>query len=263
MRKNLLVIGSLLFILTACSSISHHAIEQQSQIGKPNMTAAGYNVQLGMSYLQQGDVTRAKRKLLLALQQAPNWAPAQDAMGYFYETTGDTPRAQQYYLSAVNINPAAGAPQNNYGTFLCRTGRYQEADQHFARAVQDSSYVNTAAAYENAGLCALQIPDNAKALAYFQKAVQQDPKRATSYLEIAQLNFNQNNFAAAQSNYATYSQLTPNPSAEALWLGVRLARQAKDQATENRDTLLLQMKYPNSAEYKQLIATRHLPTPQV
>jgi type IV pilus assembly protein PilF len=254
MTKKLLYFSLLLIALSACTSNTSAPEVAANNIAVPNTTAAGYNVQLGVGYLQQGDVQRAKQKLLLAQAQAPDSAQVQDAMGYFHENTGDNQAAATSYLQAINLDPKSGAAQNNYGAFLCRTGHYQESVQHFLLAVQDPNYLNTAEAYENAGLCAMQIPDVTNAQNYFLQAVQHDPRRANSYLELAQITFDQNNLAQAQQYFNQYAALTPNMGPEGLWLGIRLARQANDNTTAGRYVLTLQSKYPSSKEYKQLMA---------
>lgn len=256
MKKNIFFVVGILFSLTACSSLFQSEGETSKVTSaKPTKTAAEYNVELGMGYLQQGDMQRAKSKLLTAVQQAPNSAQAQAAMGYYLENTGDNKNAESYYAKAVAINPQAGSAQNNYGTYLCRRGRYQEADQHFLLAVQDPNYLNTAGAYENAGLCAMQIPDLTKATNYFNQALQQDSRRALSWLELGKISFQQQNYPAAQTYFNHYMELTAEPSADALWLGIRIARQLGDTNAAGSLTLTLQSRYPNSPEYKQLIAT--------
>jgi len=250
----------LLFFLTACTttSTSNQVVssETATSADQTNPTAANYNVQLGVNYLQQGDVQRAKRKLLLAMDQAPDSPQAQDAMGYYLSSTGDTSSAEKFYLKAIQLNPQAGSTHNNYGTYLCSIKRYQDADKQFMLAVKDPKYINTAGAYENAGLCALQIPDYPKAASYFEKAILQDPHRDNSYLQLSQINFKQNNYAKAQQYLVQYMQLNNDPSAEALWLGVRLARIANDNETAGRYAMMLQTKYPTSTESKQLRASQ-------
>jgi type IV pilus assembly protein PilF len=213
-------------------------------------------VQLGMGYLKEGDMQSAKQKLALALQQAPDSAQAQDAMGYFMESTGDNSAAEKYYLKAINLNPKAGAAQNNYGVFLCRTGRYQQSISHFLLAVQDVNYLKTAEAYENAGTCAMQIPDIAQASDYFQKATLQDPKRPLPYLALGQIEYKQGNYQQAQQNLNQYMQLVKEPGADALLLGIELARLNNDNITAGRYTLMLQARFPNSQEYKQIKAVQ-------
>jgi type IV pilus assembly protein PilF len=138
--------------------------------------AAEYNIQLGFAYLQAGDMTRAKEKFLRAHQQAPRSSAVKCAIAHFFGQIGELKQAEIYYLQAIALSPHAGAVHNNYGGFLCQQGRYQEAEKQFLKAVQDPHYLNTASAWENAGLCALQADQKKKAMHYFQKALRQDPQ---------------------------------------------------------------------------------------
>jgi len=274
MKKFMLILLTLssLMLATACStsttkttdvSNSSNEIDEATRAQEnttTNVTAAGFNVQLGLGYLAQGDMQRAKSKLLLALSQAPNWPQALDAMGYYLENTGDTANAAIYYQKAVTIAPGSGSVQNNYGTYLCRVGQYQQADYHFMLAVQDINYLNTAEAYENAGLCSMEIPDNNKALAYFIKAMQEDPHRTTSVLEIAQINYKRGDYAVAQSYLDNYFAQVPQPGAEAMLLAIRLAHTRNDTATIGKYAVMLQSEYPGSIEYKELRAMQGLNT---
>ncbi len=102
------------------------------------------------------------------------------SMAFFQEVTGNQELAKEYYSKAIALAPHRGDVQNNYGTFLCRSGDYQGAIQHFLSATQDPEYLENASAYENAGLCAQKIPNQALAVTYFNKALMQDPNRPTA-----------------------------------------------------------------------------------
>jgi type IV pilus assembly protein PilF len=167
------MITGLMLSLAACASTSPSIHRQYSN----NERAAGYNVQLSYGYLQQGDYSRAKKKCLLALQQAPHWPPALNAMAYLYERTGDVERAEEYYKRALRGSSDQATTQNNYGAFLCRQARYETGVKYIIKAARDETYINAAKAYENAGLCAMQIPDKEKAIAYFKRALLLDPRR--------------------------------------------------------------------------------------
>jgi len=189
--------------------------------------AAGYNVTLGLSYLQTGDTVRAKRKLLKALQEAPTSPEANAAMGYFLEQTGDTLEAKQYYERALRLAPTSGAQCNNYGTFLCRQGRYALAEQYFLKAARDVHYLKTAAAYENAGLCALAIPAYAKATFYFSKALKQDPHRTTALIEWVKVDIQQKAYRNALTHLQQHPMLL-SKNEQLLELAVRAAKALGD-----------------------------------
>ncbi len=200
------IIKCLLFIflleLTACN------LQQNNQIIKTNSAAANDNMQLGLAYLQQGDRVRAKHKLLLALQQDNNSAQVQDAMAYYCEIIGNTQQAEIFYLRALKLAPKSGIELNNYGVFLCHLNRYAESEKQFLAAAQDQNYLNTAKAYENAGLCTQEIPDFNKATQFYLLAVKQDPSLAIAWLELARINYAESHMEIADQYMANYWRLT-------------------------------------------------------
>lgn len=194
--------------LAAACQHTQEVKDEHSVALKKRNEAVGYNVQLGLAYLKQGNHPRAKKKLLNALDLDPNSAEANSALAYYMENTGDNKQAQIFYKKALKVAPNSGAQLNNYGTFLCRLGNYQESLKYFMKAVADVHYVNSAGAYENAGLCARAIPDDTLAAEYFAKAVGQDPNRTQSLVELAQIKLKQNQPAQALRYLEKYSQAT-------------------------------------------------------
>jgi type IV pilus assembly protein PilF len=137
--------------------------------------AAQTNVQLGLAYLDNNEMSLAKKTLLEAKREAPNEPSVWYGMGYFLERTADFPAAEDHYRRAINLSSNRGPALNNYGAFLCRQKRFREALNAFEGAVADPHYLEPALAYVNAGICALKIPNQHLAGAYFQKALAKDP----------------------------------------------------------------------------------------
>ncbi|KTD23093.1 type IV pilus assembly protein PilF [Legionella lansingensis] len=215
---------SLLFLL-ACQHGKGIKSEETVHAQQKHNEAAVYNTQLGMAYLKQGDMPRAKRKLLAALDLAPNSADANVAMAYYLEKTGDIKEARTYYQKALSLAPNSGTQLNNYGTFLCRLGHYADAERYFLKAAKDVHYIYTAAAYENAGLCAAAIPNYSKAKNYFAKALEQDPKRKQSLYELVAIELKQKHANTALSHLQKYSDLSYNDPT-LLEMAIKSARQA-------------------------------------
>jgi len=179
--------------------------------------AAKINIQLGVYYMRRGDIQRAKQKLTLALKQDPNYSPAQSAMGYYLETVGDKQEAQKYYLRAISLAPKSGAAHNNYGTFLCHNKQYQPAIEQFILATKDRDYLNTAGAYENAGLCALKIPDSKLAKKYLNKALRNNPQLPKTLLKLSEISLSEGDNSASQEYLQKFSQLS-GPTKQSLKL---------------------------------------------
>lgn len=178
------------------------------EIDEKKTRAAKINIRLGMAYLERNDISRAKHKFLLALDEAPDIPEPWYGMGYFMESTGNIERAEQYYLKAVRLAPIRGDALNNYGTYLCRRGDYQHSIQYFIEATRDPQYLDPAAAYENAGICALKIPDKRMALQFFKRVILEDPQRPNTLIELADLNYQFKNYALAKRQIRQFLQLT-------------------------------------------------------
>lgn len=218
-----------------------------------NPQAAAINAQLGVGYLQEGEVERAKTKLLMAQKQDPHSSEVAGAMAYYYDTTGNTQEANRYYYQAYSWAKQKGDAANNYGVFLCQEKQYQKADRYFKKAIQDPNYVRTAQTYENMGLCHLAQNDTATAKTYFLQALRIDPRLASSLLQMAQMSVTAKDWPAAQ-NYLNAYTTTGAQSADALWLGIQTAQAVGDK--EKAGSLALQLKklYPNSVQYHQYLA---------
>jgi len=203
----------LLLIMGLLLQSCHHNSDVK---GAPPMSdakrsdAATYNTRLGLAYLNQGDRSRAKRKLLLALSQDPDAPNVNASMAYFMEKSGDMEKAETYYHKAMAASPKAGTQLNNYGAYLCRQGQYKQAEIYFLKAVKDIKYDHTAGAYENAGLCVMAIPDYENAAKYFNKALEQDPSREQSLYELANISLKKGNIEEAMTYLQKYPTLTQN-----------------------------------------------------
>lgn len=243
----LIFCGLLGIALLGCTS---ETINQNTP-AKNYQEASNLNVQLGLEYLHQGNTARAKQKLLLAIQQNPSLR-SYGAMAYFYEQTGDMKQAEQNYLQAISENSVAGAGHNNYGAFLCRQGKYEQAEQQFKLAIADPNYLHTASAYENAGLCALLIPDNTLAQTNFEKAVQQNPRMWSALAQLAKLNYQQGKYQQANQYLQSYIK-ADSVSPDFLLLGVQVAKKLNNKALMRQYVQLLQQKFPKSKQYQQAL----------
>jgi type IV pilus assembly protein PilF len=236
-------------VLILSLSLLAYTTESSAPNRKNNVQVSVINVQLGLSYLQQGNRVRAKQKLLQAVDQNSS-SGSYGALAYFYETTSELKEAKQFYLKAIAEQPNAGAGHNNYGAFLCRQKQYQQADEQFQLAVNDPKYLNDAGAYENAGLCAMMVPNTPKAVGYFKKALQQNPKMSTSLEQLAQISYDQKQYQQALIYIQKYAQ-SPNVNAQGLGLGIKIALKLQKRNVVIQYTKILQQRFPKSKQFAQ------------
>jgi type IV pilus assembly protein PilF len=220
--------------------------------GKPNYEAAALlNIEMGQKYLAQGQVSRAKKKFVHALELKPKLPEAHSAIAYFYETVGDKKEAEAHHLEAIKYGAGKGRFYNNYGTYLCRQKRSKEADRAFNKALLDKQYPKTAEVYENAGLCALQY-DEAKAREYLQSSLQHDPHRGLAALELANMEMKVNNPNSAL-RYLNMFKQTNQPTAKSLWISIQALRKLNRKDDVASAALQLKGLYSESPEYKEFL----------
>lgn len=246
------IVIACIVLLSACVSKQKPQTLTQNRGGAAK--AASYNTQLGLAYLEQGNISRAKKKLLLALSQAPNSAEVNGSMAYYLETTGDIKKADAYYKKANKLAPNSGPQLNNYGAYLCRQGMYHEAVNRFERAVNDPNYINTAGAYENAGLCAMAIPDIKMAKKYFDKAIRQDPTRRQSLQQLVGISQQLKDYRQALA-YADMLDKSKQLSAEAAHYAYLASKSMGDAKKMLHYRVLLQSQFPRSKYNQQLLAS--------
>jgi type IV pilus assembly protein PilF len=140
-----------------------------------SLHAPDIHVNLGMTYLQHGNLPKARSAFNQALLDQPLAPMSWGAMGYLEELSGNLTLAAADYRQAIKLAPAQGESHNNYGVFLCRHHQQRAGIKELLIAAQLPSYIERAAAYENAALCALSIPDHPAAQQYFAAARRNKP----------------------------------------------------------------------------------------
>jgi type IV pilus assembly protein PilF len=226
--------------LTACSSSPKKFQEHRD-------TSADINAKLGLSYMQQGDYDTALEKLKRALDQDPNSVAANHYIAELYKVLNNNELAEEHYKKALRLDGNDPAIQNNYGVFLCDRKRYEEAEKHFLLATRISSYRHPDEAYENAGLCALRIPDAKRAETYFRQALEINPLLPNALYQMALLNFDAQQYLPARAFLQRYEAFSPATS-KTLWLGFRIERALGNGDAAGRYAQDLRTKFPQSEE---------------
>jgi type IV pilus assembly protein PilF len=209
--------------------------------------AARFNVQLGMSYMQRGDLEGAREKLERAAQQDPSLPAAHAALGILYERAGDPRRAQDHLRRATRLAPDDPNMLNNYGGFLCRQGEAREGIRHFEMAANNAYYRMPEAALANAGVCARSIPDLELAEDFFRRALDVNRNYAEALLQLADLSLEIDRALQARAFLQRYESVGP-VTPHSLELGARVEMAAGDRRTAAEYTRRLRTEFPDSRE---------------
>jgi type IV pilus assembly protein PilF len=237
---------------TANSTDKKKSEEPKSQGRSPNYAnAAKIYAQLGLAYLSQGQVVRAKEKLTAALKYAPKNAEVISAWGIYWEQVGDQQEARMFHEKAIRMAKPEqiGIVYDAYGSFLCRQDNWVAAQNAFHRALSDRQSLKLAFIYESAGLCAAHTKHTAEAEDYLTKAMQMDSQRASAALALAQLKVQQGSFTDASKWLIQYEKCGPQ-TAQSVLLALKVAKglHQSDQAANLE--LLFKRSFHDTPEYQ-------------
>jgi type IV pilus assembly protein PilF len=205
---------------------------------------------LARGYLEESEFAQARRPLNRALEIDPRSVEAHVLLGVLNEREGDPQLAETSYRQALRIDPDDAQALNNYGSFLYSQGRYAEAVEPLRRLVRNPNYRARAQAYENLGVAELAIDERDRAREAFERSLNLNYAQARSSLELAQLAFDDGDYAVAQQYYEGFRTLA-RQNARSLCLGVKLGEVLNDPDQVASYRLALKNLYPDSMEARR------------
>ena len=239
-------------LLTACSSSSAKRQTEKAH------EAAVYNVQLGLEYMNQGDLERAKDKLDRALTQDPSNPDVHSARATLYSRLKQKDKADEEFRTALRLAPHDPRMVNNYAVYLCQNGRNDEGVKRFLEAARNPLYPTPEAAYTNAGVCLRATKRDDEARAAFMHALQIRPNFAEAQFQLANLQFDHGELVPARAGIDGFIG-TYNATADLLLLAVRVARAQGDRVAAQRYARKLQLDFPGTDQARALAALDHNP----
>lgn len=226
----------------------------QSQGASDQRTRAKVHTELGALYFQAGNLGVALDELRIALTVDSSYYPAYSVRGLVHSSLKEYGKAEEDFRRALDIAPNDPEVNNNYGWYLCETGKERQSIAYFLNALKSPLYETPDRAYTNAGTCALKAGDLEGAQNYLLKALQMARDDATpARLQLAKLFYRRGILEEARIYLTDALKMMEPPSAEALWLGLRIERKQGNRAAEAGYASQLRSRYPSSPEYQEFL----------
>ncbi|RYY03349.1 MAG: type IV pilus biogenesis/stability protein PilW [Gammaproteobacteria bacterium] len=242
--KNVLMCVLVSVFLFGCVS---EQVKGKEKKAPDKAKALELHVQMALGYVEKGNRESARIHLTKAFDIDKNSAPATNAMAMLYQLEGEPALAEENFKLAIKRDKNLTAAHNNYGIFLYNQKRYQEAFTQFELAAADLGYVNRSQALTNVGKAALKIGKDARAQSAFEHACILDRKNSDAFIELADINFQNKEYAEAKRNLDVYESLVSS-SPRSLMLGIRLERIFGNKDKEASLALKLKNNFPYSKE---------------
>ena len=215
---------------------------------------AKVHTELGALYFQEGNSGVALEELGIALRADSDYFSAYSVRGLVYASLKEYAKADEDFRRALRLAPDDPGVNNNYGWYLCQTGKERQSLQYFLNATRNPLYDTPDRAFANAGTCAMKAGDLEAAEAYLRRAMMlARDGGASTRVQIAALYFKKQMLEEARRNLADALGQMESPTAQALWLGVRLERKLGNRAAEGGYAAQLRSRYPGSPEYQDFL----------
>ncbi len=218
----------------------------------PPRERARIHTELAGAYYERGNLAVSLEELRIAIAADPSYAPAYNVLALVHADLRENDQAQANFERALRLNGTDPDVNHNYGWFLCQTNREEQSLRYFLAAVRNPLYATPAKSYSLAAGCALRKNREAEAQDFFERALRLDGNYVTAMIGLAQIRYKRGLLVESRALVTRYNQLV-EPTAESLWLGVRIARKLGDQNAESSVASQMRRQFAATQEYQALL----------
>ncbi|HEX5364422.1 MAG TPA: type IV pilus biogenesis/stability protein PilW [Gallionella sp.] len=240
-----------LLLLSACGTPSGGGSQPQSN--SRGTASAKIHTELAGMYYERSQLGIALAEIEAALQADRNYAPAYQVRGLIHMTLREDKEAEEDFKQSLHLDKDDSDTHNNYGWFLCQRDRAKESIHHFMAALKNPLYTTPERAYLNAGVCSQKAGNLKDASEFLQRALLLQPGSPQALIALAELNFAKGDYSVAKKYFAEFAQRIESPSAEQLWLGVRIERKVGDRNAAANYAVQLRKRFPDAQETQWLM----------
>jgi type IV pilus assembly protein PilF len=242
------LLGGLL-LLGGC--VSQTTIESklpdQASPSDPAFRAKVHTERAG-EYYRIGNYGVAIEAAQQALAAVPGHAPAYNMLGVIYMQLKQDAKAGEAFEQAMKLSPNDSDVMHNYGWFICERRNPAQSMSYFQAALKNPLYNSPERALYHAGVCVRKTGDIAQAEANFRAALQRQPQFAAPMVDLSDLLLGLGRVKEAEMYLNRYMTIVQSAPADALLLGVRVARAAGDKTAEASYSQQLRRRFPDSPQ---------------
>ena len=199
----------------------------------------------GEQALHQGRIQDAEAEARKALKLDDDSGLAHTLLALVLDRQDRAEDAGRHYARAAELSPDSGAALNNYGGWLCLNGRAGESLAWFDRALADRSYASPASALANAGACAVEGGQPARAERDLRAALRLDAVNAVALEALARHLYAQGEYFEARA-FSQRRLDAAGASPAALLLASQIEEKLGDKAAAARYVQRLRTEFPQT-----------------
>lgn len=243
-------------LLSACGGMPAEGdkgrtpVSQQTAVGEARKAAKAHT-DLGMVYLNDGQLNVALDEARKAIDADPSYPLGYNLLGLVQMYLDDNRAAEENLRRALQLAPSDPEINNNYGWFLCQRGREKQSIEYFVEASRNTLYAAPTKPLTNAAICSISAGDDKAGEDFLMKALRADPQNGDAQFLLADLYFRTGRLVDARMRLNEVHRLLA-PTAQSVWLGVRIERRLGDREAELHYSKQLRREFPESREFQML-----------
>ena len=195
----------------------------------PKDSPAELYVKMAEEYYKRGQTEVAFRRAQQAIAADESYPRAHIWLAFLLDALRQPEEAGKHYQRGVELAPNNPDVLSAYASFLCRARKYAEADSYFKKALASPIYATPWIAMTNAGNCAAEAGDSAKAETYYRSATQANARFGAPLVKLAEMAMKRGDVSAAKGYIDSYfkpetARTSPSVSYTALEIGAEAER---------------------------------------
>ncbi len=197
--------------------------------------------------LREGKPDLALLQVEPLLAHRPGDPELNDLAGQALIASGEPQKALAHFERALQRRPNDPDLLVNLGVALCRTGRREEAERTFVQAAARPGMKHADIALINAGLCAREAGDAARAGRYFRAALQANPRSPAALYHLARQALVEGRPQQARTYILRYQAIGPK-TPKSLLLTWLIGKASGDQVLQQQAAEALMTGFGDSEE---------------
>jgi len=187
---------------------------------------------LGSSLAADGQLRRALSKLLEAEKLDPENPDINHQIAIVLRNLGNDKLSLKYFKKALSLRSPFPEAQNNLGTLYLMMQEWGKAVACFQKAVEDLEYRTPQYAYNNMGIAYFNQGEYDKAIDSYKKALKSAPRYRLCYINLVAAYEAKGDLAAAVGAYRKFLEFSPEDASMHLALGKLLLQMGQTEAAK-------------------------------
>jgi Tfp pilus assembly protein PilF len=142
---------------------------------------------LGVSYLREGNSTKALQEFQKALENEPRNPDVHVGLGKTYHLKGALDEAEKHYLQALKLRPDDPLTENNLGALYLDMKKFDESIRYFGMAANNLTFTNAEVAFAGLGYAHFLKGEYLEAISAYEKALAQNDNYVQAHLRLGEV----------------------------------------------------------------------------